>query len=130
MAKAEPKAAATVAAPVRGCPAPDFEAAELRANRVLEVFLTPEQIEDFRTTNSFLTLGADTGHRYLISSRHSPRALRRGLGRSLFDVEEQRAYCVHDWEVPAAEEMLALHLFVMLPGRERYVRHIPDLGQD
>jgi hypothetical protein len=33
--------------------------------------------------------------------------------------------CVHDWEVPAAEEMLALKLFLSLPEREQYIRDLP-----
>jgi len=45
--------------------------------------------------------------------------------RSLFDVDEHMAYCVHDWEVPAAEEMLALHAFLSVPGLESYLRAIP-----
>ena len=39
-----------------------------------------------------------------------------------------RAFCVHDWTVPASEEMLALHLFLTMPGREHYLRDIPDTG--
>jgi len=151
----KPAVAATVAAPVQGCPAPDFDNADTRATRVLEAFLLDDQLEDFRRYGQFMSLGHETGHRYLVTSRQARRALERTGGRSLFDLDEPsygngnpiivddmhghrrivgteegnrygRAFCVHDWTVPAAEEMLALHLFLTMPGRESYLRHIPE----
>jgi hypothetical protein len=119
-------AIATVAAPQQGCPLPAFERAEIRATRVLEAFLTPEQIEDFRTRQQFVVLGADTGHRYMLTSRHADRALARAGGRSVFDLDEETPYCVHDWTVPAAEELLSLACFLGLPGRESYVRYLEE----
>lgn len=125
-----PVAAVTVAQPTRGCPAPDFEAVELRATRVLRAFLTPRQLLDFESSQSFLQRGADTGHMYVITSRNAPEALKQHASfRSLYDLTEGRAYCVHDWVVPAAEEMLCLALFAATPGRESYLRSIPDEGQ-
>jgi hypothetical protein len=121
-----PAAAVTVAQPTQGCPAPDFEAAEIRANAVLRAFLTPEQIFDFQSEQAFLQLGADTGHTYIITSRNAPDALAHRSYRSLYDLTERRAYCVHDWTVPAGEEMLCLALFVGTSGNESYVRAIPD----
>lgn len=121
-----PAAAVTVAQPTRGCPPPDFEKVELRANGVLRAFLTPEQLRDFESDQAFLTKGADTGHTYVITSRNAPNALRNRSLRSLYDLTERRAYCVHDWTIPAAEEMLTLALFVGTPGNESYVREIPD----
>lgn len=121
-------AAATVAEPYRGCPVPDFEQAEVRAQDVMRVFLTPEQIEDFERDQAFISVGADTGHRYVITSRHARGILSTRL-RSLFDLDENMPYCVHDWEVPAAEEMLALHLLLSVPGREMFlrgIRHVDD----
>jgi hypothetical protein len=35
---------------------------------------------------------------------------------------------VHDWSVPAAEEMLGLLVMVSLPGKESFVRMLPDDG--
>ena len=122
----EPVAAVTVAQPTRGCPAPDFAAVDLRANQVLKAFLTPEQLSDFETEQAFLQRGADTGHLYVITSRNAPNKLKHTSYRSLYDLTEGRAYCVHDWTVPAAEEMLCLGLFVGTPGNESYVRKIPD----
>lgn len=130
--KRQPKlaavAAATIAEPYRGCPVPDFDQAEVRAQDVMRVFLTPEQIEDFEHDQAFISVGADTGHRYAITSRHAREPLGRYM-RSLYDLDEQMPYCVHDWEVPAAEEMLALHLLLSVPGRETFLRgikHIDD----
>lgn len=125
--KEKPKAAVTVAQPVLGCPAPDFDDVEVRATRVLKTFLTPQQIEDFERRQQFVVVGADTGHRYLITSRNSKHGLSQHKSfRSLYDMDERTALCVHDWEVPAAEELLGLFVHVSLPGLEQYVRSIPD----
>lgn len=121
----KPVVAVTVAKPVIGCPPPNFPAAELRANRVLESFLDSGQKEDFRQRNQFISVGADTGQRYLITSRLRRDGLGSVGGRSLFCLDEGHPFCVHDWSVPAAEEMLGLHLFLSLPGWEMYLRGIP-----
>ena len=119
----EPKAAVTVAQPTIGCPIPEFERAEVRATRVLREFLSGQQLADFERTQSFLVVGADTGHKYVLTSRHAPAdRLDKVGGRSVFDVDEGWAVCVHDWLVPAAEELLELKLFLEMPGRESYVR--------
>lgn len=118
--------AVTVAAPTQGCPAPDFEAIDHRANRVLRAFLTDEQLRDFNTEQSFMQRGADTGHLYVITSRNAPQKLVHQSFRSLYDLTAGHALCVHDWTIPAAEEMLTLALFVATPGKEAYVRAIPD----
>jgi hypothetical protein len=120
------EAAATVAAPVVGCPMPEFQAAEVRASYVLEQFLTPDQVEDYRRYGCFVTVGHDTGRRYMVIHRERPDMLRKYKGRQLYDLEANHALCVHDWEVPPPEEMLALHLCVSLPGRENYIRHLPE----
>lgn len=119
------KGAVTVAQPTIGCPVPEFERAELRATRVLREFLTPVQLKDFEATQGFVVEGADTGHRYMLISRHSPLTKDTG-GRSCYDVTEQRPVCVHDWLVPASEELLELALFLTLPGHEKYVRSLPE----
>lgn len=117
------RAAAAVAKPFRGCPPPDFAAAELRANRVLEHFLTEEQKEDFRKHNRFITTGGATGHRLMVTSRHAKTSLAIWQ-RSLYDLDDETPLCVHDWEVPAAEEMLSLHLLASLPQFEMYLRQL------
>ena len=122
----KPKTAATVAQPVIGCPLPDFDPAEIRANRVLEAFLDADQVDDFRRYRQFVVTGADTGHRYMLTSRHAPDLLAKFGGRQVYDLEENLPICVHDWEVPAAEELLGLALHLTLPNLEKYVRNIPD----
>jgi len=117
----EPKAAASVAAPTRGCPAPDFVKADLRAKNVLEAFLTPDQIADFRQYNRFVTVGADTGHHYMVTSRQARDELARWQ-RTLYDLDDGMPLCVHDWTVPAAEEMLSLHVLLQLDGWESFIR--------
>lgn len=123
----EAKAAATVAAPVLGCPAPDFSAADARANRVLETFLTPDQVEDWRSRGRFVVRGHDTGYRYMLTSRENREDLARFGGRSLFSLDERTPFCTHDWDVPAAEELLALRLFLAMPGGEFVLRsYVPN----
>lgn len=126
MVPEEAKVAATVAVPTVGCPMPDFGQVDVRADRVLESFLTVDQIADYRAHGIFFTRGRDTGRPYLIAHRGQPKALARCGGRQLYDVEQGRPLCVHDWSVPPAEEMLALLLCVSLPGREKEVRYLPE----
>ena len=120
----EPVAAVTVAQPVRGCPAPDFAPAEVRARAVLGVFLTPEQLSYFIRFNRFVAVVGVTGHRYMVTSRHAKDAL-SSYQRTLYDLDERMPICTHDWTVPAAEEMLALGLLVQLPGYETWLRTLP-----
>ena len=117
-------AATTVAVPVRGCPVPEFAKAEIRATKVLEAFLNPGQLEDFRRTNQFVTVGQDTGRRYLLTSRMKSEGLTPK--RTLFDLDRNQSICVHDWDVPAAEELLGLHLFLSLPGWESWMLELPE----
>jgi hypothetical protein len=116
-------AGVTVSKPVLGCPAPDLAAADLRAREVLFAFLGEGQQLDFDRHNAFVSVGAATGHQYMVTSRRARRVLARHGGRQLYDLDEQRAFCVHDDEVPEAEEMLALHVMLQLPWGERYLRH-------
>jgi hypothetical protein len=116
-----PKAAASVAAPPRGCPSPVFDQAELRARAVLETFLSPDQLEDFRRYNRFISVGSETGHRYMVTSRQMRDDLAR-YQRTLYDLDEDRPLCVHDWSVPAAEEMLSLHVLLQSPRWEPFLR--------
>src|SRR5271155_5242571 len=70
----EAKAAATVKKPQVGCPMPEFPEADIRASRVLEVFLNDAQIADYRKYGAFMTIGRDTGHRYIVANRETPQA--------------------------------------------------------
>ena len=118
----EPVAATSVAAPTRGCPAPDFGTAELKARGVLATFLSKDQLNDFARYNRFVTTGADTGHRYMVTSRQATDTL-ASYQRTLYDLDEERPLCVHDWSVPPAEEMLSLRVLLALPDWERFLRH-------
>jgi hypothetical protein len=119
------KAAVTVAQPTLSCPVPEFDRADVRATRVLREFLTPRQLADFERTQSFLVTGVDSGHRYVLTSRQAPTdRLERVGGRSVYDVDRGMAVCVHDWVVPAAEELLELALFLQLPGHELAVSQL------
>lgn len=122
----KPAAAVSVQQPVIGCPAPDFVNAQVRASEVLRTFLRPEQIADFERRQQFVTVGGYTGHRYAITSRHARSALALNR-RTVYDLDERRAFCVHDWEIPPAEEMLTMHLLLSLPQYEPYIR---GLGED
>ena len=116
------KAVVTVAQPMLSCPVPEFERADVRATRVLREFLAPQQLADFERTQSFLVTGADSGHRYVLTSRQaSAERLEKVNGRSVFDLTRGYAVCVHDWVVPAAEELLELKLFLELEGHEASV---------
>jgi hypothetical protein len=126
---AEEGKAVSVAAPKKGCPAPDFDPYELKARQVLEVFLDPTQIADFRQHNAFITVGGMTGDRYMITSRHARERLARGYGRSLYNLDKKQVVCTHDWSVPPAEEMLALHVLASLPAWEHYLLELPDNGE-
>ena len=118
-----PVAATEVARPTRGCPTPDFENADIRATRVLHTFLTPEQCEDWDRHNRFIAVGAITGHRYMVTSRHARDSLAE-YHRSLYDLDDEVPFCVHDWTVPAAEEALAIGLLLQLPNHEEFLRHL------
>jgi len=127
IAKPQDKAVATtVASPQLGCPAPDFVQAEVRAAAVLRAFLTPEQLEDFLKEQAFVATGVDTGKNYVITSRHARTKLAQTT-RSLYCINESMPYCVHDWEVPAAEEMLSLLVHLSIPTKEMYLRGIRDI---
>ena len=125
--EAKPVVAATVARPVNGCPMPAFEEATIRANRVLEAFLTDEQRDDYRKSGAFIVHGRDSGHRYMICNRERPNFYNRHMGgRQLWDMEEKRPICVHDWTVPAPEEMLGIFFMLTLPGREIDLLNLPE----
>lgn len=123
----EPVKATSVAAPTKGCPPPDFSPARLRAWEHLNAFLTTEQQEDLAKYNRFVAIGGTTGHRYMITSRTARDQLRL-YQRSLFDLDEGRSYCVHDWDVPPEEEMHALNVLISLPGHEGYCRFLEGMA--
>ena len=121
----EPVAAATVSRPFLGCPEPDFIQADVLANEVLRAFLTEHQLADFQRTQCFLAVGADSGHRYQLTSRYNKRELSR-RGRILYDLDQKHSVCVHDYDVPASEELLAVLFCLSIPGYESYMCALPE----
>lgn len=123
----QPAAATTVRKPAIGCPAPNFEAATIRATEVLKTFLTSEQVEDYEKYQRFVTVGGASGRRYLLTSRHAPSP--RGTSfRTVRDVDNNVDLCVHDWGIPAPEELLTMHLMLSMPQYEGYIHGLGDDG--
>jgi hypothetical protein len=115
--------AVTVAKPTLGCPMPHFSEADLKARQVLSDFLSHEQMEDFEEHQRFVSVGAATGHKYMVTSRHAPSQLALFGGRQLYDLDQETSFCIHhDEYLPAAEEMLTLHVMLQFPGHEMYLR--------
>ena len=106
----------------------DFVKAEIRATEVQLPILGPEQREDFARYNRFVTVGA-SGCRYMVTSRHARDELAT-YHRSLYDLRMDIPICTHDWEVPAAEECLTMHILVQLPEWEKFLRQKPNEIED
>ena len=117
-------AGVSVAVPTTGCPVPRLAKPEFKARGVLNAFWTSEQREDFIKHNRFITWGIDSGHRYMVTSRHAKDHKGRDVHGQLFDLDDDNPLCVHDYTVPAAEEMLALHLLLQIPGYEGHMRQL------
>jgi len=110
--------AVTVTPPVRGCPMPIFDAmkeAAIRATEVLYRFIGPNQRRDFERHHSFVTIGGATGTRYQVSHRDSRVAAEKGLA---YNLDKKFSICVHETELPAPEECLALHVVLSCPTTE------------
>jgi hypothetical protein len=124
------KKGVAAARPTAGCPLPDFDERHVRATRVLKEFLTPAQISDFEEHQAFKVTGAFSGHRYHLVSRHAPKQYRSDYRyRTVYDLDEQRTLCIHDWTVPPAEELLSLALHLQLPEHEKLLREIAGRGE-
>jgi len=120
----------TVTKPTRGCPLPRLGQADLKARKVLFEFLTDDQMDDFEDHQQFVSTGAATGHKYMVTSRNAPSKLSKYEGRQLYDLVERRSFCIHhDGFVPAAEEMLTLHLMLQFPRHEAYLRQSDLFGE-
>jgi hypothetical protein len=121
----------TVTKPTRGCPVPRLGQADLKARKVLFEFLTDDQMDDFEDHQQFVSTGAGTGHKYMVTSRNAPLKLSKYEGRQLYDLVDRRSFCIHhDGFVPAAEEMLTLHLMLQFPRHEAYLRQSDILNDD
>ncbi len=106
------KSAVTTEKPRRGCPMPEMTLQkEINAQIILKEFLTEQQINDFNTHKSFISVGNHTHHTYLITSRWSPKVEKYG---QVYDLVDKHMVCTSCNEIPPAEEMLAMKLSVEL----------------
>lgn len=118
----EPVAAATVATPKQGCPAPAH--AERRASEVLRTFSTTRQWSQWNAEGRMRLLGNVTGMAYHLY--HRDEAAARGLPRLLIEARSGHKVCVWDDRVPPAEEALAIKFAV--EHREGWLRSLTSRG--
>jgi hypothetical protein len=112
------KAAVTVKRPTPSCPSCIPGAIE-PAKEVLLAFLNEEEHASWAKDRSIVVHGGLSGHRYLLSHRHTPFAQR--AGRMCFDLDDRFVVHFHDWRVPPEEEVLAAKL--ILEHREPWLRN-------
>ncbi len=102
----------TTQKPPRGCPLPEITLQkEVRASTVLKEFLTPQQIEDFNTHKSFISIGNHTHHPYLITSRWSEKV---NIYGQVYDLVDKHRVCTSCKEIPPSEECLSMKLSIEL----------------
>lgn len=112
------EAAATVKRPTPSCPQCVRGAIE-PATETLLAFLSEEEHESWARDRAIMIQGGLSGHRYLLSHRHSAFAAR--AGRMCFDLDDRFVVHFHDWRVPPEEEVLAAKL--ILEHREDWLRN-------
>lgn len=117
-------AAASVARPTTCCPNCVPGSIE-RASEALLAFLTDEQHERWAAERSVVVEGNLTGHRYLLSHRHSPRAIQQT--KICYDLDDRAILHFHQNEVPPEEEILAAKL--VLEHREHWLRNEATCGR-
>jgi len=109
-------ASVTTDKPVRGCPMPEItRIKEVRASKVLKIFLTPQQVNDFERTMSFISVGNWTKRTYMITSRWSPDVQKNG---QVYDIVNKHILCANCQNIPPSEEMLAMKLSIELNENE------------
>jgi hypothetical protein len=112
------EAAVTVKRPTPSCPQCIPGAIE-PATETLLAFLSEEEHKSWSRDRSITVHGGLSGHRYLLSHRHSDFAQR--AGRMCFDLDDRFVVHFHDWRVPPEEEVLAAKL--ILEHREPWLRN-------
>ena len=111
-------AAATVKRPTPSCP--DCIPGSIEpASEVLLAFLNAEEHDRWAKFREIMVIGGLSGHRYLLSHRHTQRAIEQS--RICFDVDDGHVLKFHDWSVPPEEEVLASKL--ILEHREHWLRN-------
>lgn len=127
----EAKAAVSVSRPTPSCPDCLLGAVPM-ASEVLEQFMDPQQHESWAKSRQMIVVGHLSGHRYLLSHRHHPRAVRDtricvdldGYGSSSSSGHKHQGPFIlkfFDWSVPPEEEVLAAKL--ILEHREPWLRN-------
>jgi hypothetical protein len=111
-------AAATVKRPTPCCPN-CIPGAIKPASEVLLAFLNESEHAEWAKDRSVMVVGGLSGHRYLLSHRHSPRAIANG--RVCCDIDDGCVVHFHDWTVPPEEEVLSAKL--ILEHREPWLRN-------
>ncbi len=114
----EPLAATTVKRPTPSCPQCYVDAIA-PSTEVLLSFLDEKQHEQWMRTRSIFEYGGLSGHRYLLTHRHSKLAAK--LGKICYDCDDQAVLHFHDNSVPPEEEILAAML--CLKFREPWLRN-------
>jgi hypothetical protein len=110
--------AVSVARPTPCCPSCVPGSVEL-ASDVLLSFLSEQEHADWAKHRSIMVTGGRSGHRYLLSHRHSRTAV---LNKKIcYDVDDHCVLHFHDWTVPPEEEVLAAKL--ILEHREAWLRN-------
>lgn len=89
------------------------------ASEVLLSFLTPAEHASWAKDRQIVVTGHLSGHRYLLSHRHHPRAVKDT--RMCFDLDSNCVVKFHDWGVPPEEELLSAKL--ILEHREPWLRN-------
>lgn len=124
----EAEAAVSVSRPTPCCP-DCLPGAVPMASEVLQTFLSPEQHESWAKHRQMIVVGHLSGHRYLLSHRHHPRAVKDTRicadldydGAKRHDPGRPYVLKFFDWSVPPEEEVLAAKL--ILEHREPWLRN-------
>lgn len=112
------EAAVSVSRPTPSCP--DCQpGAVSRASEVLQRFLSKDEHESWAKHRQIVVTGHLSGHRYLLSHRSHPRAVKDT--RICRDVDSDCVLKFFDWSVPPEEEVLAAKL--ILEHREPWLRN-------
>ncbi len=116
----EAVAAATVAAPQKGCPVP--ESCQRRASEVLAAFSTKSQWDQWHREGRMVAIGNVTGQAYHVY--HQDQAAAERLDRCLVRVHDRHTICVYDRALPAEEQALSLKFAV--EHREGWLLDLPS----
>jgi len=110
--------AVTTRRPTLCCPT-CVEGPEVRANTVLEAFLTDQQRQDWLSRGWMIVYGNLTGFAYRVAHRHSRMAIAQG--KPCWDLDNGHLMHCHEAMLPPAEEVLSIKL--TLENFEHWIRN-------